>query len=74
MKVDYINYELTNDAARCTFIGYDSKGRRHPVIELDAGDLAQLIAIAKSFREKQKSIAAIHSSRAERITNEGVAP
>lgn len=75
MRVDYFNCEMRDDCARVTAVGYDPKTgkRRHPVIELDADDLGQLIEIAKAFRRHQKRLAANHNERGDRITQAGVA-
>jgi len=73
MRVDYINLELTDEHARCTFIGRDATGKpRRPLIELDAADLSRLVDIARDFRRRQRSRAATHASRAQRITDAGV--
>lgn len=75
MKVNYMNCEQRADCARVTFVGFDpaTGKRRRPVIELDARDLAQLVEIAKAFRNFQKRIAAKHDARGDTITQAGVA-
>ena len=75
MKVDYINCEQREGCARVTFVGFDplTRKRRRPMIELDANDLATLVAIAKSFRDFQKKMAQKHNARGDTITQAGVA-
>lgn len=73
MIVSYINLTLTDEHARCTFVGHDAAGKpRRPVIDLDASDLAALVEIAKQFRQRQRSRAANFTARANRITESGV--
>lgn len=73
MRVDYINSDVQDDFVRCTFIGFDVKGRRRPVIDLDTNDLRDLVYIAKEFRRRQKSLARKANERGDTITQAGVA-
>jgi hypothetical protein len=72
MKVNYINREIHDDFVRVTFIGHDARGRRRPVIDLDATDLRNLINVAKEFRQRQRVIARRYASRADEIANTGL--
>lgn len=74
MKIDYINGSVQNDFVRCTFVGYDKKGRRRPVIDLDTSDLRALISLARDFRRNQRRLAAIHNARIVDLTTSGLAP
>lgn len=73
MKVNYINADVQDDFVRCTFIGFDKRGRtRRPVIDLDTSDLRCLIELAKEFRGRQKRLATLRLARVADITGTGL--
>lgn len=72
MRVNYQNNEMLHERVKVTFIGYvpSTNKRKRAVLELDAGDLVQLIATAKSFEDFQRRQANVHLERANRIRAE----
>lgn len=72
MKVDYINSDIRDDFVRVTFVGFDTKGRRRPVVDLDYNDLVTLLHNAREFRARQRANARRLAARADAITQTGL--